>query len=220
MSAYPVYLTSLEEQEAVVVGNGPSVVRKVEGLLEAGAQVTLIAPNPSTNILKLAEADAVDWRARAYEGGDLERAALVIVTDASEEAKARIAEEARKRNVLLNITGDDECSTFANGAVLRRGPLVVSVSTSGAAPAAAVRIRENLAEELGPEYEELLTIMNALRDPMQTHVSDFAERRDRWYAILDSDALNLLQDDRREAALDRIESIVGPDVMESMDVCM
>ncbi len=220
MTPYPVFLTSLDEQRAVVVGVGPSAVRKVRGLLDAHAQVTLIAPDPPERLREWADEGRLDWEKRHYRQGDLQDAALVIVTEASDEATSRIIKEARERNVLVNITGDDEHSTFANGAVLRRGPLVVSISTSGAAPSVSVRIREKLSEDFGPEYEELLTIMNALRDPMQTHVSDFSERRDRWYTILDSDALDLLRDGRREAALDRIESIVGPDVMESMEVCM
>lgn len=220
MSAYPVYLTNLDERRAVVVGTGPSAERKVKGLLDADARVILISADLPDWGQSWVEEGAVDWRARSYRSGDLEGAVLVIVTAASAEAEMEIVEEAQERNVLINITGEDEHSTFTNGAVLRRGPLVLSISTSGAAPSVSVRLREKLSSELGPEYEELLAIMNALRDPMQTHVSDFAERRGRWYSILDSDALDLLRDGRREAALDRIESIVGPDVMESMEVCM
>jgi siroheme synthase-like protein len=220
MTAYPVYLTNLDEQRAVVVGAGPSAERKVTGLLDADAQVTLIATDLPDGLLGSADAEAVEWHERSYRDGDLDGAALVIVTDAIDEERERIRKEARARNVLINITGEDEHSTFANGAVVRRGPLVLSISTSGAAPSVSVRVREKLSKEFGPEYEELLAIMNALRDPMQTHVSDFAERRDRWYAILDSDALDLLRDGRREAALDRIESIVGPQIMKQTEGCM
>jgi len=219
MNAYPVYLTNLDEQRAVVVGSGPTVERKVKGLLDADARVTLIAPDPPPQLSAWAHAGRLEWRDRRYRRGDLQTAALVIVTEACAEAKRRIRKDAREQNVLLNIAGDTDESTFANGAVLRRGPLVVSVSTAGGAPSLAVRIREKLAEEVGAEYEELLTIMNALRDPMQEQVSDVQARRDRWYAILDSDVLELLADGRREDALDRIESIVGPTIMKQTEGC-
>jgi siroheme synthase-like protein len=220
MSVYPVYLTHLDEQRAVVIGAGPSAERKVKGLLDADARVTLIATDLPEGVQNWWDEGAVDCHARAYRNGDLKGAALVIVTDATDEERERILKEARERNVIINITGEDEHSTFANGAVVRRGPLVLSISTSGAAPSVSVRIREKLSREFGPEYEDLLTIMNALRDPMQSHVSDFSERRDRWYAILDSDALDLLRDGRREAALARIESIVGPEIMKQTEGCM
>lgn len=131
MNAYPVYLTNLDEQRAVVVGSGPTVERKVKGLLDADARVTLIAPDPPPQLSAWAHAGRLEWRDRRYRRGDLQTAALVIVTAACEEAKRRIRKDAREQNVLLNIAGDTDESTFANGAVLRRGPLVVSVSTAG-----------------------------------------------------------------------------------------
>lgn len=214
MTSYPVYLTHLDERWAVVVGTGPAAERKVRGLLDVNAQVALIAPDPPEQFRVWARGGRIEWVRRSYQRGDLQGAALVIVTEASAETTARIREHAREQNVLINITGNTEHSTFANGSVLRRGPLIISVSTSGAAPSVSVRIREKLSGKFGPEYEELLTIMNALREPMQAHVSDFEERRDRWYAILESEALDLFRAGQRQDALDCIEAIVGPAVMD------
>ncbi len=217
MTAYPVYLTDLDEQGAVVVGSGPAAERKVEGLLDANAQVTLIAPSPPASLKALAADGVIAWHDRAYQPGDLEGVALVIVTAVPSETKQRVWEEAQERNVLINTTGEDERSTFSNAACIRRGPLVVSISTSGAAPTVSVRIREQMAEAFGPEYETLLEIMDALRTPMQKHVDDFEVRRDRWYQLVDSDVLDLLRDDRHGAAWARIESIVGADVVGELD---
>lgn len=219
MTSYPVYLTNLDEQRAVVVGTGPAARRKVEGLLDADARVTLIAPDPPATLRDWAADGRIDWVGRAYEPGDLEGAALVIVT-ASGHVTDEVWAEAQERNVLVNTTGDDERSTFANAACIRRGPLVVSISTSGAAPTVSVRLREQMAERFGPEYETFLEIMDALREPMQAHVDDFETRRDRWYQLVDSDILKLLRNDRHAEARARIRSIVGPDVAAVLDTEM
>lgn len=219
MSSYPIYLTNLDTQRAVVVGAGPSAERKVKGLLDAGAQVTLIASSPSAPIRSWAEDGCIEWVDRGYRDGDLEGAALVIVTEAPPEKTTSIWDEARRHNVLINTTGSDARSTFANGACLRRGPLVISISTSGAAPALSVRLRQDLSDTFGPEYEEFLDIMNALREPMQRHVPTFEERRERWYDLVDSDVLDLLAKGHREEALVRIESVVGGEIMEEVAGC-
>jgi siroheme synthase-like protein len=219
MTSYPVYLTNLDEQRAVVVGTGPAACRKVEGLLDADARVTLIAPDPPAILQEWAADGRIDWVDRAYEPGDLAGAALVIVT-ATGPVTDEVWAEAQERNVLVNTTGDDERSTFANAACIRRGPLVVSISTSGAAPTVSVRLREQMAERFGPEYETFLEIMDALREPMQAHVDDFETRRDRWYQLVDSDVLELLREDRRAEAYARIRSIVGPDVAAVLDTEM
>lgn len=220
MTSYPVYLTALDEQTAVVVGTGPSAERKLTGLLEAGAQVTLIDPDPPHKLREWGVTGRIEWCDRTYEAGDLEGAVLVIVTEAAPENRARIQREAKERNVLINVTGDSAQSTFANGSCIRRGPLVISVSTSGAAPALSVRLRDQLADTVGPEYEALLDIMKALRTPMQRYVPDFQERRARWYDLLDSDVLHLLAQDRRTEALTRVEAIVGGKVMAEAEGCL
>lgn len=216
MTSYPVYVTNLDDDGAVVVGAGPATERKVEGLLAADAHVTLIAPDPPTTLQEWAADGRIDWVERSYDPGDLERAALVIVT-ASGAVAEKVWAEAQERNVLINTTGDDERSTFANGACIRRGPLVVSVSTSGAAPTVSVRLREQMADRFGPEYETFLEMMDALREPMQAHVDDFATRRDRWYQLVDSDVLELLRKGRPGEARERVRSIVGADVAAALN---
>ncbi|PSQ96556.1 MAG: siroheme synthase [Bacteroidetes bacterium SW_9_63_38] len=216
MTSYPVYITNLDEQRAFVVGSGPAAERKVEGLLDADARVTLIAPDPPATLREWAHDGRIDWVERSYEPGDLEGAALVIVT-ASGAVVDEVWAEAQERNVLVNTTGDDEHSTFANGACIRRGPLVVSISTSGAAPTVSVRLREQMADRFGPEYEAFLEMMDALREPMQAQVDDFETRRDRWYQLVDSDLLDLLRNERYAEAQTRVQSIVGADVAAALD---
>lgn len=218
MKPYPIFLNNLDVQRSVVIGGDHEAERKVGGLLACDANVTVISPELTGALRDWAEEGTVDWIARDYRPGDLEGAVLVIVSETNPEKTAPIWEEAQARNVLINAMDDVPHCTFVAGSVIRRGPLVISISTSGAAPALSVRLRQRMEDEFGPEYAEFLEIMQALREPMAAHYPDFHTRRDHWYAIVDSDVLDLLREGRREDALDRIESIVGPNVAATLRV--
>lgn len=218
MKPYPIFLNNLDAQRSVVIGGDHEAERKVGDLLTCDANVTVISPELTGALRDWAEDGTVDWIARDYEPGDLEGAFLVIVSETNPEKTVPIWEEAQARNVLINAMDDVPHCTFVAGSVIRRGPLVISISTSGAAPALSVRLRQQMEGEFGPEYAEFLEIMQALRDPMAEHYPDFETRRGHWYAIVDSDVLDLLREGRREDALDRIESIVGPNVAATLRV--
>ena len=111
--------------------------------------------------------------------------------------------------MLLNTMDDVPRCTFVAGSVMRRGSLVMSISTSGCAPVLAVRMRQQLEQALGPEYEAFLELSAALRAPLAARFPNFAERRRRWYALIDSDILDLLRANDLKAAHQRIEEIMG-----------
>ncbi|MFB6278019.1 MAG: bifunctional precorrin-2 dehydrogenase/sirohydrochlorin ferrochelatase [Salinibacter sp.] len=216
MTPFPIFLNNLHEQRSVVIGGNHEAERKTGDLLEADANVTLIAPDPTDTVKEWAEAGAIEWIERDYRPGDLEGAFLAIVSETNPEKTHPIWKEAKERNILFNAMDDIPHCNFFNGSYIRQGPLVISISTTGAAPTLSVRLREWMEDEFGPEYEEFLHIMKDLRDPMAEHHPDFDERRDLWYEIVDSDALDLLRQGRRADALDRIESIVGTEVVSSL----
>lgn len=218
MTPFPIYLNNLDEQRSVVIGGNHEAERKVGELLEVDANVTLIAPDPPDALKEWAANDTIEWIEREYQYGDLEGAFLVIVSETNPEKTHPIWEEAQERNVLINAMDDVPHCNFVNGSFIRRGPLVISISTSGAAPALSVRLRQEMEEAFGPEYEVFLNIMQKLREPMAEQYPDFDERRDLWYEIVDSDVLALLRQGRRTDALDRIESIVGPEVTGTLRV--
>lgn len=212
MTPFPIFLNNLDEQRSVVIGGNHEAERKTGDLLEAEANVTLIAPDPTDTLKQWAEEGTIDWIERTYQRGDLEGAFLAIVSETNPEKTHPIWEEAQERNILFNALDDVPHCNFVNGSYVRQGPLVISISTSGAAPTLSVRLRQEMEEKFGPEYEEFLHIMQALRDPMAEHYPNFEERRDLWYEIVDSDVITLLRQNRRTDALSRIESIVGSDV--------
>lgn len=212
MKVFPIFLNNLHEQRSIVIGGGHEAERKVGDLLECDANVTVISPDASDTLRRWAEDGVIAWHERGYREGDLKGAFLVIVSETNPEATAPIWEEAQKENVLINAMDDVQHCNFVGGSIVRQGPLTLSISTSGCAPALSVRMRQRFEEEFGPEYDVFLRIMRALREPMASHHPGFEERRRRWYEIVDGDVLDLLRDGRLEEAHRRIADIVGQDV--------
>ncbi|RMH66000.1 MAG: bifunctional precorrin-2 dehydrogenase/sirohydrochlorin ferrochelatase [Bacteroidetes bacterium] len=216
MNVYPIFLNDLEGRRCVVFGGGHEGERKARELLDLGAAVVLISPEATAPLQDLAAAGRLTWLRRTYRPGDLQDAFLTIVSETNPEATAPIWEEARARNVLINAMDDVPHCTFVAGSVVRQGPLVLSISTSGCAPALSVRLRQRFEREFGPAYARFLHWMRALREPMATHIPDFETRRARWYALVDGDILDLLSAGREQEAYDRLVAIVGPEVAAAL----
>ena len=205
---YPVYL-SLAERLVVVVGGGAVAERKVAGLLPCGARVRVVAPELTPELAQLAGRGEIEHRARDFRPGDLEGAALALAEPGEASRDEAFFAEAEERGTFANVEDDlDHCS-FIAPAIVRRGDLVIAISTSGRAPAMAVRLRQRLEAELGPEYAALLELAGRLRAPLLRAVPEFEERRRRWYELVDSDVLSLFCDGRAGDARRRAEEILG-----------
>ena len=207
-SYYPVYL-SLAERLVVVKGGGPVAERRVDGLLRCGARVRVVASDLTPELERRARAGEIEHVARPYRPGDLEGAALGLAEPGDRASDAEFFAEAERRGIFANVEDDlDHCS-FIMPAVVRRGDLVVAISTSGRAPAMAVRLRERLERELGTEYGALLELAGRLRAPLAEAVPGFEERRRRWYELVDSEVLALFREGRAAQARERAEQIMG-----------
>lgn len=216
MNVYPILLNNLRGRRCVVIGGGHEARRKTEELVDCEADVVVITPDAAPWLDALHAAGAVRWTARPYQRGDLRDAFLAIVTETNPAATAPIWEEAQEEKVLLNAMDDVPHCTFVAGSVVRRGPLVITISTSGCAPALSVRLRQQLEAEFGPAYGVFLTWMRALRTPMAAHFPDFEERRARWYALVDSDVLALLRQEAYDTARLRVAEIAGAPVAAAL----
>jgi len=211
VKGYPIFLIGLEQRRCVVVGGDHEAERKVVGLLECDANVTLIAPSATPGLERLAREGDLDWIPRHYRTGDLEGAFMVIAAGQPEATRERIWRDAESEKVLANVMDDTPRCSFVAGSVVRRGALTVSISTSGCAPALAVRLRQRLERELGSEYGELLTLLASLRERVAQHHRDFNARRELWYRIVDSDVLEKLKrGDRKGAHRLALEMIEPP----------
>lgn len=133
MPTYPVSLV-LQDRAALVVGGGAVATRKVEGLLPAGAHVTVVAPEVTEALRALADAGRCAWRAKAYDAADLSGADIVFVATDDEDVNAQAYRDASGAHLMVNVADRPELCTFFLPSVLRRGKLSIAVSTEGASP--------------------------------------------------------------------------------------
>ena len=155
---YPIFL-DLSGRRCVVVGGGEVANRKARKLLQARARVVVISPELGAEL----ESVAVEIHRRPYREGDLEGACLAFVATNSREVNAAVAREAKERGVPINVADKPSEGDFALPSTLRRGRLQVAVSTGGASPTLARRIRDELEEAFGPEWAGIVERLNAAR---------------------------------------------------------
>jgi precorrin-2 dehydrogenase len=207
---YPVYI-QLKDQPCVVVGGGKIAEGKVEGLLAVQAKVTVISPDLTPHLLSLANQKQITQLDRTYQPGDLTGAFLVVCATDQTEVNHQVWQEATANGQLVNVVDDTPRCNFIAPSILRKGDLTIAISTSGAAPALAVRLKERLQSELGPEYERFLELASALRKPLAQHIPDFEARKALWYDLVDSEILEVLADGDEAKAREIISRVVGFD---------
>jgi len=205
---YPIYL-ELRNQPCIVIGGGKIAEGKVEGLLATGATVTIVSPDLTSHLHTLVEQNQVAHIARTYQQGDLTGAFMVICATDQTEINHQVWQEALANQQLVNVVDDTPRCNFIAPAILRKGDLNIAISTGGKAPALAVRLKERLQKEIGPQYERFLELSGQLREPLTRNIPDFETRKKLWYELVDSDVLNLIANGNEAAALDLISDVVG-----------
>jgi len=207
---YPVYI-QMRGQSCVVIGGGKIAEGKVDGLLAVEAKVTVIAPDLTPRLYDLADQKQIMYVARLYRPGDLTGAFMVICATDQSEINHQVWQEATANHQLVNVVDDTPRCNFIAPSILRQGDLTIAISTSGKAPALAVRLKERLRREIGPEYERFLELAGELREPLAQHVPDFETRKALWYELVDSEILDVLASGEEEQAREIISRVVGFD---------
>jgi precorrin-2 dehydrogenase / sirohydrochlorin ferrochelatase len=184
MNLYPVVL-KFDGRSALVVGAGSAAAMKLSALLEGGARVRVVAPRLAGPMREMICKPGVTWVKRGFVPGDLDGMWLAVGAADDPAINLEVFECARRRNILVNTVDDAVHSDFIFPAVLRRGNLVVTVSTSGVAPAFASRLRDYLASIIGEPFGRVLGDLAALRGLLKERYPHAADRRATWYRILD-----------------------------------
>lgn len=205
---YPVYL-ELRDQPCIVMGGGKLAEEKVVGLLAVHAKVTVISSNITLHLQQLADEKQIIYIPRAYQHGDLVDAFMIICATDQSDINHQVWEEASAAHKLVNVVDDTPHCNFIAPAILRKGDLTIAISTSGKAPALAVRLKERLQKELGSEYAHFLELAGHLRGPLANHIPDFATRKKLWYEIVDSGILEILAQGDEAKAIAMISETVG-----------
>ena len=167
MDFFPVNL-SIRDRAVTIVGGGAVARRKCRSLLEAGARITVIAPRLDPRLGELRDQGLLAHIQRSYEPGDLTGAFLVFAATDNAAVNRAVAEEAASRGILVSLADTPALGNFTMPSAVRRGALLIAVSTGGKSPALARLIREGLEEEFGPEYGEALEILGAVREKLLT----------------------------------------------------
>lgn len=213
LDVYPIYLRRLNERKTVIIGGNWEAEGKIKDFLERNAWLTVISPTLNKTLQKWADEGRFEWVQREYQYGDLEGASVAIVAEYEGGINKKVYREAEEKNILVNVMDDIPHANFAFGSIVKQGPLTISISTGGAAPALAVRLRQRFEKEFGREYGEFLEFMQSLRKPMKKHIHDFDTRKKLWYELIDSDILTLFRERKVEEAYNRTKEILGDEIV-------
>lgn len=184
---YYIACLNLTGRRCLVVGGGAMGVEKAEGLLAAGAKVHLVAPRAKPELQELAAEGSIDWSQREYEQGDLEGCLIAIASTDDTDVNIRIYEEAEERAMLVNIVDVPPLCNFILPAIVRTGAIAVAISTRGASPALAKRMKREIAELFGEEYAQLAGILNDVRGWAKGTLPTYNERKDFFEEIVNGD---------------------------------
>ncbi len=164
----------------LVVGGGPVALEKVEGLLAAGAEVTVVAPRI---VPELDDLDLTLIR-REYRAPDLDGKFLVVAATSTTSVNRRVFRDAEARRLLCNVVDVPELCSFILPAVHRHEPIAVAVSTGGASPALAQRLRDEIAAVVRPEHAELAHRLRELRPWAKSHFATYEERKEYFAGLV------------------------------------
>jgi precorrin-2 dehydrogenase len=203
---YPVTL-DLTGRRCVVIGGGAVAERKVDGLIEAGAVVTIVSPALTPRLLRLAALRHIVHTPRRYRAGDLAGFVLAFAATGAVDVNAAVAREGRRRGIWVNAADDPAHCDFILPSVLRRGELTVAVATGGTAPALARAVREQIERHLGDDVAALAGIAADVRRELRArgHAADGAA----WRRALDAPLRRLVAGGRRAAARRRLLARLG-----------
>jgi precorrin-2 dehydrogenase / sirohydrochlorin ferrochelatase len=207
MKAYPVFF-DLTQRPCVVIGGGAVAERKVAGLVEAGATVTVISPDLTPSLQQQVDNGVVECRARRYQSGDLSGFFLAFTATGDARVDTLIFAEGRATGVPVNSADDPARCDFFLPAVIRRGDLAIAVSTGGSSPALARVMREELHAMVGEDYTLLMEIAAAMRREARNLRRVFTG--DQWTSALKEPTFRqYVRAGQRDAAVVRLRMVLG-----------
>ena len=213
---YPISL-NIEEKLCVVVGGGNVAERKVLSLLNAHASVRIISPQLTEVLAGVLSEQvtnvSVEWRSRGYQRGDLDCALLVFAATDNRHVQNAVVRDAQEAGVLVNVADAPDLCDFQVPAVVQRDNLNIAVSTNGASPALAAKLRQELEERYGSEYAVLLRLMSRLRARICNDASSNGiDRKILFQNILHEDIIHWIRGEQWERLSQHLDTVLGPGI--------
>jgi precorrin-2 dehydrogenase / sirohydrochlorin ferrochelatase len=201
MLSTPFYIAclKLKGRRCTVVGGGEIGLEKVEGLLACDGEVTLIAPEAEPALERYAQEGSIRWECRAYAGPqDLEGVFMVIAATDDTDVNIAVYDDAERRAMLVNVVDVPPLCNFILPAIVRTGPLAIAISTAGASPALAKRIKREIAAQFGEPYAQLAIMLNEVRGWAKGTLPTYQDRKQFFEGIVggDPDPVALLREGR------------------------
>jgi len=222
MAYYPIFI-KLDGKTALVVGGGRVAERKIETLLEYGASIHIISKELTDRLKQLVEAGDIRHMGENFENKHLDGAFLVIAATDDEKLNHEISETAQRKGLLINAVDQPPDCNFIVPSIVKKGDLILAISTSGKSPALAKKLRKKLDRQFGSEYEAFLILMGCLRKEVLKMGLSHNENGRIFKKIVDSDVLEALTRndwDRVKSMLKRLlpadtalEKCLGKDVL-------
>jgi precorrin-2 dehydrogenase/sirohydrochlorin ferrochelatase len=200
---YPLFL-DLQGREVLVVGGGAVAERKVESLLAAGAVVNLVAPDVTPSLARL----TIRLQRRKFVEADLDGMVLVISATDDRAAQEQIAAAARARNIPINTVDQPELCDFIVPAIVRKGDVVLAISTSGRSPALAAALRARLEKVITDDVARAARVLGEVRDEVHARFEDPDRRKKVFEGIVASGILDWIGECDDRAALERVRGII------------
>ncbi len=197
-SYYPVFL-SLKDRRCVVVGGGPIAEGKVRNLLKHPCEVVLISPDATDVLAQWAAEGRFAWKRREYREGDLEGAFLAIGATGNLHVDRLMADEAERERVLLNVVDYVPLCMFIAPSIVEREPVTVAISTSGASPALARKLRESMEKSDLLDYAEIAGLLSRARAEVKRR--GLKVPPDRWQEVIDRTLIEAVREGREDEAL-------------------
>ncbi len=206
----PLYIACLRlsGRNCLVVGAGDVGLEKVEGLLACDADVTLVAPDAVPALAELAAEGSIVWEQREYRDSDLEGKFLAIAATNDTNVNIAVYDEAERRAMLVNVVDVPPLCNFILPAIVRTGPLAIAISTAGASPALAKRIKREIAEQFGEPYARLAVMLNDARGWAKANLPTYQDRKEFFEGIVNGepDPVELVREGREREVLALIEA--------------
>jgi precorrin-2 dehydrogenase / sirohydrochlorin ferrochelatase len=206
----PLYIACLRlgGRPCLVVGGGEVGLEKVEGLLACSGEVTLVSPDAVPELEALAEEGSIHWERRTFREGDLDGRFLAIAATGDTDVNISVYEGAERRAMLVNVVDVPPLCNFILPAIVRSGPLAIAISTAGASPALAKRMKREIADEFGEPYARLAVILNDARGWAKATLPTYQDRKRFFEGIVNGepDPVELVREGREREVLELIDA--------------
>lgn len=213
--AYPIMLL-LSGKNAVVVGGGSVAARKVKGLIECEARVSVISPEINETLQTYVSEGLCAWKKKRYESSDIAEADIVFAATDDEDVNREVSADSQEARLMVNVADEPELCSFFLPSVLRRGDLTIAVSTTGSSPWLSHCVRNDLENIIGPEYEPYVGMLHSVRKRVNSEIPP-KRRLDFWKEATDGRVLSLIAAGEETAAQELLENLLDSYLEQNED---